>query len=159
MDAAIFWLYCARIRTYFDIQRCTDRSVADGAEIVNSHVPQLLRLEQFQDIDNSKQIMEKAVQWDRTTPHDYDARWIALHGIRAFHPEPAPGTAEPLTIPEDQWEALAEKNREGYLAEWMEGISCITEVQLEQLQAKYDELLAAQEESDTNDEAGDEAIE
>ena len=41
----------------------------------------------------------------------------------------------------------------------MEGISSITEVQLEQLQAKYDELLAAQEESETNDEAGDEAIE
>jgi hypothetical protein len=63
--------------------------------------------------------MKNAVQWDRETPHDYDARWIALHGIRAFHPKPAPGTAEPLTIPQDQWETLAEKHRDEYLTQWL----------------------------------------
>ncbi len=148
VDDALFWLYCARIRTYFDIQRCTDPSVEGAAEILNNLVPQLLRLEQFQDLENSKQIMKMAVQWDRETPHDYDARWIALHGIRAFQPEPALGTAEPLTIPEDQWEPLAEKHRDGYLAQWMEDVSSVTEDQLSQIQAKYDELLAAEESSE-----------
>jgi len=63
VDDALFWLYCARILTYFDIQRCTDRSVEGAGEILNNLVPQLLRLEQFQDLENSKQIMKNAVQW------------------------------------------------------------------------------------------------
>jgi hypothetical protein len=152
VDDALFWLYCARIRTYFDIQRCTDRSVEGAGEILNNLVPALLKLEQFQDLENSKQIMKNAVQWDRETPHDYDARWIALHGIRAFQPEPAPGTAEPLTIPEDQWETLAEKHRDEYLTQWLADLSSITEEQLTQIQEKYDELLAAEESREMADE-------
>lgn len=75
-----------------------------------------------------------------------------MHGIRAFLPEPAPGTAEPLTIPQDQWTALAEKHRDGYLAQWLEDVSSITEEQLTQIQEKYDELLAAEESSEMDEE-------
>ena len=96
--------------------------------------------------------MKNAVQWDRETPHDYDARWIALHGIRGFHPKPAPVTAEPLTIPQDQWETLAEKNRDEYLTQWLADLSSITEEQLAQIQEKYDELLVAEESGEMADE-------
>jgi hypothetical protein len=165
VEEALFWLYCGRIRTYFDIQRCTDQSVAGAAEILNNLVPPLLRLEQFIDLENSKRIMERAVEWDRETPHDYDARWIAFHGIGASLPEPAPGMATPLTIPEDQWDALAEKHRTEYFAQWMSDVSSISEEQLTLILAKYDELRAAEEtpgdddSADVDEETEDEALE
>ncbi len=52
-----------------------------------------------------------AVAWDRGAPHDYDHRWIALHGMRAF----LPGDASPVSVPEREWPALAARVRAEYL--------------------------------------------
>lgn len=139
-DEALQWLYRARIRTYFDIQRCTDHSVGDAGAKLNQVVPSVLKLEQFMDLEKSKRFMQAAIQWDRDTPHDYDPRWIALHGIEASLPESPTVPQEPLTIPEEQWEALAEQHRRDYLDQWMQDISALTPDELEQIRAKYEEL-------------------
>lgn len=89
------------------------QSLFDAMTILNDRLPELLRLTQFEDLDKAKSIVKKAVDWDRKTPYNYDPRWIALHGIRYFLPVPADGHQDPLTIPEDQWEALAEELRTG----------------------------------------------
>ncbi len=70
VDEAIAWLYRARIRTYYDIQRCTDRSVADAGEVLNRTIPPLLKLEQFVDLKRSKQLMLEAMNWDRETAYE-----------------------------------------------------------------------------------------
>ncbi len=89
-DEALFWMYAGRVRTYFDIQRCTDKTVADAVEMLGEQLPQRLRLYQFEDIDNAKAILADVIEWDATTEHNYDARWIALHGLGSQLP-PAEG--------------------------------------------------------------------
>lgn len=144
-DEALFWLYAARIRTWYDIKRCTDRSVGDSVEVLNRQLPPLLRLIQFEDIPNAKRLMKRAIAWDRTTPYEYDPRWIALHGLRASLPPTADGKTESLTIPEDQWVELAETHRKEYHKNWLEDLQGLTPEQLEQIEAKIEELREAAE--------------
>jgi hypothetical protein len=54
-------------------------------------------------------VVERVVEWDRATPHDYDHRWINLHGMGAFT------GATALSRPAAQWPAIAEETRGGYL--------------------------------------------
>lgn len=139
-DDALFWLYAARIRTWYDIKRCTDSSVGDSVEVLNGQLPPLLRLIQFEDLDHAKRQMKRAIAWDRKTAHKYDARWIALHGIRASLPTAADGKETALTIPEDKWEDLAETHRKEYHKTWLEDLKSITPEQMAQIEAKIEQL-------------------
>ena len=144
-DDALFWLYAARIRTWYDIKRCTDRSVGDSVEVLNGQLPPLLRLIQFEDLANAKSLMKKAIAWDRKTPHEYDPRWIALHGIKASLPQAADGKESSLTVPEEQWKDLAEKHRKEYHKDWLESLKTLGPEQLTQIEAKIKELRAEAE--------------
>lgn len=114
MPVALFWMFAGRIRLWYDVQRSTDKSVEAAVDLLNNGLPELLRLSQFEDIEASTKIMNDAADWDKSTPHNYDACWIALHGLAAFLPDAASRTRESLTIPESEWEALAESNRTEY---------------------------------------------
>ena len=151
-DDAIFWLYAARVRTWYDIKRCTDQSVGDSVEVLNGQLPPLLRLIQFEDLANAKRLMKKAIAWDRKTPHEYDARWIALHGIRASLPAAAGGKESTLTVPAEQWEDLAEKNRKEYHKDWLESLQTLEPEQMTQIEAKIKELRAEADATEASDE-------
>jgi hypothetical protein len=140
-DDALFWLYAGRIRTQYDIKRCTDETVAGGYEELNMSVPDLLKLIQFENLDNTKRIVEKAIRWDRETPVNYDPRWIALHGMGAFMNSMDGNKKEPaLTIPEKDWKDAAEKNRKDYWDLFQEDLNSITPEQFEQIKAKIKSL-------------------
>lgn len=53
--------------------------------------------------------VERVVTGDRATPHDYDHRWVALHGMGAS------AGAAPLARPAAEWPAIAERTRAEYL--------------------------------------------
>jgi hypothetical protein len=144
-EDALFWLYTGRIRTRFDIERCTDRSVVDAVEALSQQVPPLLRLIQFEDLDIAQELLEAAVEWDRTTEHNYDPRWIALHGLGAFKPAPTPGTEESLTVPEESWKKLAKRVRKDYAEHYFDFLDDLTDDQHEQIAAKISELRELQE--------------
>ena len=93
IDNAIFWLYAGRIRIRFDIARCTDQTVGDSIGELNASVSELLRLSQFENLDKTRALVQKAIAWDCKTPHDYDPKWIALHGMAPFLP-PKPHNKE-----------------------------------------------------------------
>lgn len=139
-EDALFWLYAGRVRTWYDIKRCTDPSVGDSVEALNGQLPPLLRLIQFEDLDTAKRQMKRAIAWDRKTAHKYDARWIALHGIRASLPAADDGKESALTIPEDKWADLAETHRKEYHKSWLEDLKSLTAEQMAQIEAKIEEL-------------------
>ncbi|MBB6252780.1 hypothetical protein [Nitrospirillum iridis] len=122
LDGAIFWLNAGRLRATFDARLCTDRSAGAGVGALMATMPPELRRAQFDDTGKLRAIMERVITWDETTPYDYDHRWIALHGLGAMrHGLEAGdnGPAQPLTIPKDQWDAVARKSR----AELREGFA------------------------------------
>jgi hypothetical protein len=73
----------------------------------------------FQDVGKLDALITRVVEFDRKTPHNYDHRWINLHGmdamIMSLSPDASP-TASPLSLPAEQWDAIAEKTRTDYLS-------------------------------------------
>ncbi|MEI6055897.1 MAG: hypothetical protein WCR55_07545 [Lentisphaerota bacterium] len=139
-DDAIFWLYAGRIRMWYDVKKCTDKSVEDSVDAMSAQLPDLLRSIQFENIENSKKLLKKAAEWDRSTLHNYDPAWIALHGLGAFMPNADKVTLDSLNIPKDKWAALAEENRSEYLKDYDEYFDQITPEQLLEMKKKIEEM-------------------
>ena len=108
-DEAAFWFYAAQLRARFDANRCADPTAgAAVAALTQRYGPEINR-HAFADPARLRATVERVVAWDRATPHDYEHRWINLHGMGAFT------GASPLSRPAAEWPAIAERTREEYL--------------------------------------------
>jgi hypothetical protein len=87
-----------------------------------------LRRAQFDDLGKLEAIVDRVVEWDKSTTYNYEYRWINLHGLNALSIGLGEATAndKPLSMPQDQWPALAEKNRKEYLASLDAAIEQVT---------------------------------
>lgn len=106
-----FWFYAAQVRTRFDVNRCADPTAAGAAAALTAHHGPPINHWAFADPARLRALVERAVEWDRATPHDYDHRWINLHGMGAFLAD-----GSPLSRPPSEWDAIAERTRADYLA-------------------------------------------
>ena len=116
MDDAIFWLNAARLRIMFDSAICTDVSARSAVDDSIRAMPKDLIKKQFDDIQKLRDITERVLKWDETTPYNYDHRYISLHGIKIK--SIALGNAEPsglLTAPCENWDIIAKENRNQFL--------------------------------------------
>jgi hypothetical protein len=118
VDDALFWLNAAGLRGKFDAKICTDASAQSAIAELSQKLPPDLYRQQWQDPVRIKKIVDRVIDWDTKTPADYDHRWISLHGLKAVNSglgiSIAPG---PLTLPQAQWQDIAEKNRQSYRAD------------------------------------------
>ncbi len=118
-DDAAFWFYAGQLRGRFDANRCADVSARQAIAVLNDQFGPPINLYMFKDTDAARlqALIPKVVDWDRKTPHEYDHRWINLHGMTAMIESldtPA-GKPEPLSLPRAQWDAIAEKTRTDYV--------------------------------------------
>lgn len=113
-DAALFWYHAGQLRARFDVERCADPTVADVPALLRRQYGGPINRHAFVEADLAvlRGAVRQAVRWDRRTPHDYDHRWINLHGTRAFA---EPGQVLPLSRPRAGWRAIAEQVRSDYL--------------------------------------------
>ncbi|MFR9806171.1 hypothetical protein ACL02T_28365 [Pseudonocardia sp. RS010] len=108
-DAA-FWFTAGQVRARFDARRCTDPTAAAAVDALNERFGGPVHRVACTDPERLRRTVIRAVAWDRRTPHDYDHRWIALHGMRAHL-----GADGPLSVPAKDWDALAARTRAEYL--------------------------------------------
>ncbi len=113
-DAAIFWYHAGQLRARFDVERCADPTVADVVIQLRQQYGEAINRYAFVEADLTvlRAAVHRAVRWDRRTAHDYDQRWVNLHGVRAFA-EPGQGTA--LSRPRADWVEIAERVRADYV--------------------------------------------
>lgn len=124
VDDALFWLNAGRLRADFDAKRCADASARSAVSALVMQMPLPLRRAEFNDVTKLRQIIRKVVQWDESTPYNYEFRWINLSGMDAMQSGLGSANAKqkPLSLPADQWPDLARKNRADYLASLNEAI-------------------------------------
>jgi hypothetical protein len=108
-DEAVFWFYAAQLRARFDANRAADPTAGSAVAALTRHYGPPVNRHAFADPAGLRAVVERVVEWDRATPHDYDHRWINLHGMGAFT------GATTLSRPAAQWPAIAEGTREEYL--------------------------------------------
>ncbi len=116
-DDAMFWFYAGQLRARYDANRCADISARSGVGVLNMQFGTPINQYAFTDIPRLKELVSKVVEWDRKTPHNYDHRWINLHGMEAML-SGMEGKEDPnlkMSLPENEWEAIAEKTRSDYL--------------------------------------------
>lgn len=76
----------------------------------------------FQNIQKLKELVPKVVQWDSTTGHNYDRRWIALHGLGAFGTDDG-GANATISIPKSEWLSSDQQAREKYFHDFEDAMS------------------------------------
>jgi hypothetical protein len=108
-DEAVFWFYAAQLRARFDANRAADPTAGAAVGALTRHYGPSINRHAFADPVGLRAVVERVVAWDRTTPHDYDHRWINLHGMGVFT------GATTLSRPAAQWPAIADATREEYL--------------------------------------------
>ncbi|MBN9737332.1 hypothetical protein PP1_020175 [Pseudonocardia sp. P1] len=111
MAEAARWFYAAQVRARFDATRCTDPTAASAVGVLRERFGEAVNRWAFADPARVRRAAVRAVAWDRGAPHDYDHRWIALHGMGAFT---GPGTG--VDTPAGEWPATAARVRAEYLS-------------------------------------------
>jgi hypothetical protein len=132
-DEAMFWFYAAQVRGRYDANRCADLSARPAVQELNRKIGPYINPYAFQDLEKLKQTVVRALEWERTTPHLYDQRWINLHGTEAttsamkslsgaqIHEEPV------MSLPESQWEEIHKKTLDEYMADFKEALGILKE--------------------------------
>jgi hypothetical protein len=116
-DDGAFWFYAGQLRARFDANRCADESARQAVSVLTEEFGPKINQYMFKDFARVEALVPKVVDWDRKTPHEYDHRWINLHGMAAMIEsldKPA-GQPKPLSLPRAQWDAIADKTRADYL--------------------------------------------
>jgi hypothetical protein len=115
-DEAAFWYYAGQLRARFDAYRCADVSARQAVSLLNREYGGPINKHAMQDLAKLEALVERVVAWDRRTPHRYDHRWINLHGMGAILSAKEGAKPAPLSLPEQDWPAIADKTRQDYLS-------------------------------------------
>jgi ankyrin repeat protein len=113
---AAFWLYAGQLRARSDANKSKDPSARQAIVVLNMQFAEKINQHMFTDIPKLTATVQRVVEWDKTTPRDYDPRWIALHGMGAFLEDKIPFE------PESEWKKIDEQTREQYWADFQEVI-------------------------------------
>ena len=126
-DEGAFWFYAGQLRARFDANRCADVSARQAVGALNQSYGSLINQYALQDIPKLESLVLKVIEWDKNTPHNYDHRWINLHGMSAMMSglgtKVAPGAPATLSLPKDQWDSIAEKTRDDYLSGFQQAMA------------------------------------
>jgi hypothetical protein len=120
-DEAAFWFYAGQLRARFDANRCSDISARQAVAVLNQEYGTPINQYAFQDLSKLESLIHRVVEWDRSTPHNYDHRWINLHGLEAtLSAMGEESSNKPLSLPSEQWETIAENTRKKHLENFEE---------------------------------------
>lgn len=109
-DDAAFWFYAGQLRARADANICADESARQAVAALNHQYGSAINQHMFKNIAQLKKLIPKVIEWERNTAYNYDRRWINLHGMDAVL-----GGDRPLSLPQEQWEAIDEQTRANYL--------------------------------------------
>lgn len=119
-DKAAFWFYAGQLRGRYDANRCADQSARAAISVLNQNFGKPINQYMFAHIDQLQTLIPKVMKWDDATGHNYDCRWINLHGMGAMIGEDEEGR---LTLPESQWGTILSDTRSDYLKGFNEAIA------------------------------------
>ncbi len=125
-DQAAFWFYAGQLRARFDANRCADISARESVAALNEEYGTPINEYTLQNLPKLEKLVLQVIEWDKKTPHNYDHRWINLHGMNAMISSLG-GTgsslkSRPVSLPKEQWDEIAETTRVEYLAQFREAM-------------------------------------
>jgi len=121
-EEAMFYFYLGQLRARSDANKCRDKTARQAVAVLNEMYGGPINLYAFGEPKKLETVVEKVVEWDRQNRREYDARWIALHGMGAFTEERVPFE------PPERWAEIDEQTRREYLEEMRVTVKVFLEV-------------------------------
>jgi hypothetical protein len=131
-DDAAFWFYAGQLRARYDANRCADVSARDAVAVLNQQFGPAINKYTFHHLDLLKAVVPKVLEWDEKTPHNYDQRWINLHGMNAMltsMDSQSASAKQKLSLPEKDWDKIAQQTRADYRKGFDEAIAQMEKTQ------------------------------
>jgi hypothetical protein len=126
-DEGAFWFYAGQLRGRFDANRCADASAREAIDVLNDEYGTPINQYMFQRPGKLAKLIDRVVDWDKKTPHNYDPRWINLHGMNAMTAAMSgkvpTNAAASMSIPSSQWAEIEEQTRADYLSGFKEAMA------------------------------------
>ena len=107
-DDAIYWFYLGQLRARSDANKALDASAKQAVGVLNQRYGTQINQYSFKDTARLRLTVAKVILTDQSIPRDYDARWIALHGMDAF------GSGKVRFAPRGQWKTINDTTRRQY---------------------------------------------
>lgn len=122
-DDAAFWFYAGQLRARFDANRCADISARSAVAVLNQQFGGPINRYALQDIPKLEETVNKVLAFDEKTAHDYDNRWINLHGMDSMIDSlEGSSSKKALSLPQSQWAAIEKQTRDDYLKGFKEAM-------------------------------------
>lgn len=83
-DESLPWFYFAQLRAKSDAAKSLDLGAREGVTLLNHRFGLKINQYAFRNLRKLKAAVALATKMDVQIPRNYDARWIALHGMDAF---------------------------------------------------------------------------
>lgn len=112
-EEAIFWYQVGRLRAVYDSLRCKDRSSRAGVNAIGQGLSVTLKRSMHFQRNVLNSLAQKAVEWDKGNPRNYDQRWVCLYG-KVAHASAGADPAE-VQLPEAEWPAILQRVHEAHL--------------------------------------------
>jgi hypothetical protein len=107
-DEAAYWFYLGQLRARSDANKSLDGSARQAVSVLNQRYGTPINQYSFKDTARLRLTVTKVISTDQSIPRDYDARWIALHGIDAFDSDKV------QFMPRNQWKTINDTTRRQY---------------------------------------------
>ena len=119
-DMAAFWFYFGQLRGRYDANRCADISARSGMGVLNQNFGPQINKYAFANLSFLEALIPKVMELDAAVPHNYDQRWINLHGMGAVLGEDEEGR---ISLPEKLWPQILADTRKDYLRGFNEAMA------------------------------------
>lgn len=107
-DDAAYWYYLGQLRARSDANKALDFSARQAVGVLNQRYGSQINRYTFKDTARLRLTVSKVILSDQSIPRDYDARWIALHGMDAFDSDKVD------FAPRNQWKTINDTTRRQY---------------------------------------------
>jgi hypothetical protein len=111
-----FWFRAGQVRALTDCLICADVSARGAYRSLCMQSGNEINQDLIAHWDTMQDVLKRAVDWDRKTPHNYDRRWVNLHGLNATGSAFGDNVTLPLSEPKNTWDDISEKARISFMS-------------------------------------------
>lgn len=108
-EVAMFWYYTAQLRARSDANKSLDSSVQDGVTKLSSTYGKSIGQYALANLDKLQKVMDKVIEWDKTSERNYNPKWVAILGQEALFSNKIRFRSE------DEFEKINKAVRDGWI--------------------------------------------
>ena len=122
-EVGMFWYYTAQLRARSDANKSLDKSVQDAVTKLSQNFGSQIGAYALANLDKLEKVMDKVIEWDKTSERNYNPKWVAILG------DDAKFSDKIRFKPEKDYQLINTKVREGWTVGFKNALKQLKEEQ------------------------------